>query len=322
MRLDPQIALLRSDRAPQRRAQAAMVAACEAWGSGPGIADMLAELADFGQSAPLEACPQLECMFTQPEVAEQVARALTGHFARMLTTTPLGHPPMRHGFNGSASTLLLAKSGRAQLLLQAREPGRHTIDSVSFSDGLRYEAVLAGAARAVIVRRCEPAGSDARLYEEPIALAPGARLAFDCRGEALVLEEVTCRLVSLRLHRTAAEPRPSTEHDRATGRLLQQTCGDLATSRREMMVALLGRMRRSEAAPLLAEIARETADASLRWQALRECLALDTAAGFVALSTIARRSDDALAPEAGALRAQLIETYPQLRQLEEPPCPG
>lgn len=322
MKLDPQIALLRSDRAPQRRAQAAMVAACEAWRGEPGVADMLTELAEFGQGAPLEACPQLERMFTQPDVAEKVALALTGQFARTLATTPLGHPPMRHGFNGSASTLLLAKAGRAQLVLQAREPGRHTIDAVTFSDGLRYEAVLAGAARAAIVRRCEPAGIDAQLYEEALALCPGARLAFDCRGEALVLEEVTCRLVSLRLHRTASDPRPSTEHDRATGKLLQQTCGDLATSRREMMVTLLGRMSRPEAAPLLAEIAREPDDPSLRWQGLRECLALDTATGFAALSAIARRADDALAHEAGALRAQLIETYPQLRQLEEPPCPG
>jgi hypothetical protein len=294
-----------------------MAQACEGWRGEPGVAEALAELAAFGAGAPLEACPQLERMFTQPACAERAARALCGHLARALFAAPLGHPPLRHGFTGEASTLLLARSGRAQLVLRAREPGSQAIAHVTFADALRYEAVVAGEARATIVRRCEAAGTDAELYEEPIALAPGARLALDSRSEALLVEEVSRRLVSLRLHRQAAEPAPSTEHERATGRLLHQACGDLATSRREMMVALLGRMDRAEAAPLFAEIAREAGDPSLRWQALRECLALDTASGFRALGIIARSAADPLAANAGALRAQLIETHPELRQLEE-----
>jgi hypothetical protein len=134
--------------------------------------------------------------------------------------------------------------------------------------------------------------------------------------------EVERHLVALRLVRTAAEPGPSREYDLADGALLRQSAGDLRASRHEMMLSLLGRMGRAEAAPLMAAVATEPGGDSLRWQALRECLALDTATGFRALSAVARESDDPLAGSAGALRAQLVEAHPQLRDLEAGPCPA
>jgi hypothetical protein len=69
----------------------------------------------------------------------------------------------------------------------------------------------------------------------------------------------------------------------------------------------------------MAELACGEASAALRWQALRECLALDTQTGFTALAVIAARTEDALSGPAGALRAQLIEAHPQLQEVE--PCP-
>ena len=74
------------------------------------------------------------------------------------------------------------------------------------------------------------------------------------------------------------------------------------------------------AAPLLAAMAQEQAGQSLRWQSLKECLGLDTAIGFSALSAIAADQDDALASPAGALKSQLLETYPVLQGLLE--CPA
>ena len=319
---DPLIAALRSDPAPQRRAQAAMIEVCREWHEDRQVAPVLAELKRFGSGAAIDACPELLRIFTEPDAAERFVCGFSAHFSRALRETPLGHLSLRHGFDGTCSTLLLSRAGRAHLVLAAREPGRQNPRAVTFSDALRYEAITAGEARAVIVRRCEEAGSDARLYEEKIALGTGARLALDCRAEALLVERVERRLVTLRLHRQAGDPLPSTEHDRATGRLVLQSCGDLSISRRETMVTLLGRMDRAEAAPVLAEMALEPGDASLRWQALRECLALDTAHGFVALCTLACDAADPLAGDAGALRAQLIETHPQLAALEEPRCPA
>ena len=111
------------------------------------------------------------------------------------------------------------------------------------------------------------------------------------------------------------DPAPTREYDFATGALLRQAAGDVRASRHEAMLALLGRMGRAEAAPVMAAIAREPGDDSLRWQALRECLALDTAAGFAALCEVARAPDDPLAEPAGALRAQLLEAHPGLCSL-------
>ena len=165
-------------------------------------------------------------------------------------------------------------------------------------------------------------GRFGRVAQQALVLGPGVRLALDLREQALQLLEIERTLVSLRLHRSACHPEPSREYDLATGALLRQAAGDIRASRHEAMLALLGRMLRAEAAPVMAAIAREPGDGSLRWQALRECLVLDTAAGMVALSDLARTEDDPLAPPAAALRAQLIETHPELRSLDPATCPA
>lgn len=313
--------MLRSDRAPQRHAQTAMKAAIEAWRAEQGVAAMLADFVKFGDGAALEACPALDAVFTRAGAADDLAALLTGHFCRAIAAHPLGHPPFRHAFSDGSSTMLLGKAGRAQLVLQAREPGTYTDTAVTFADLLRYDAVLAGQAQARIVRIHGPEKL-VGMTEESIALQAGVRLGFDCNRETLMTEVVEKRLVTLRLLQSAKHPAPSREYARQTGRLLHQAAGSLASSRREMMAALLGRMGRVEAAPVLADMALTEAEQSLRWQALRECLALDAAAGFAVLCTIARNQADPLSHPAGALRGQLLETYPELASLEVDKCPA
>jgi hypothetical protein len=315
MRIDPAIAALRADPGLQRQAQAATIASCAAWSAEPAAAAALAELERFGAGAPLEACASLEAMFT--EAAGELVGSLCARMSETLTAGPFGHPLFRHGFDGSASTLLLARAGRAQLILHAREPGAYEFARGSFSHAVRFEAVLAGEAQARIVRRL-PAG----FAHERISLRAGARLALDLSSEVLQLVEVSRRLVSLRLHRFAAEPQPTRDYSLENGKLLHQSSGDLASSRREMMLAVLGRMKCAHAAPVMAAMAREPGEASQRWQALRECLALDTATGFRALLAVARAPDDPLSAAAGALRGQLVEAHPQLLALEEHECPA
>jgi hypothetical protein len=283
------------------------------------VREVLADLERYGKGAPLDACPALLALFADSGAAPHFAAILVAGFCRVLATEPFGHPPLRHGYDRGTGTLLLARRGRAQLVLHAAEPGHRSFDTVAFSDAERREAVLAGAARARVVRR---KGRFGLLAEQPLALGPGARLALDLREEALQLPAIERRLVSLRLHRGAAQPQPTREYDLATGALLRQSAGDIRSSRHEMMLALLGRMRRAEAAPVMAAIAREPGDLSLRWQALRECLALDTATGFAALRDLARTAGDPLAAQALALQAQLVEAHPVLRTFEAAPCPA
>ncbi|HEY7806280.1 MAG TPA: hypothetical protein VIC34_03685 [Croceibacterium sp.] len=316
MRVAPDIAALRKDRAPQLQAQAAMFAAREAWQFEAGVAQVLADLEEFGRGAPLSSCLALAELFATGEAAGQFADRFSSAFAGVLAREPLGQLPFRHGYDGVLSTLLLARSGPARLTLVAHEPGKYEASSVLFSDGARHDAVIAGEATARLTTRLV----DGSFEHDRLNLAAQARLALDLSRKALFVERVERRLVALRLQRDAPMAGPVREFSLADGRLLQQSAGEPRHSRHEMMVALLGRMKRREAAPLIAEIAGEAWPDTLRWQALREALALDTAIGFAALGRIARSSLDPLAVPAGALRAQLIEAHPELRQFEEAQC--
>jgi hypothetical protein len=316
MRLDPAIAALRSDRRPQDRAQAALVAACDAWRREARVAPVLAQLQDFGRGAALADCPALARLFEPGGAARQLAGRFCAVFAGGLAGEPLGQLPFRHNFDGALSTLLLARAGTAQLALTALEPGEYATASVTFSDATRHDAIIAGAAQAREICR----GGDGALTHREIRLEAGRTFALDLSCQALFVGRVDRRLVSLRLHRTARQPGPMREFALADGALLQQAAGDIRHSRQEMMLALLGRMKRREAAPLMAAIAGEDGPDSLRWEALREALALDTAEGFSALCRVARAPLDPLAAPAGALRAQLIEAHPQLRAFEEARC--
>ncbi len=322
MQVHPDIAALRSDRAPQRQAQTAILGAREAWAAEPGAAEMQAELEAYGKGAPLDACPTLESMFTESGEAERLMDLMSRHYCRAIAANPIGHPPFRQGYDGKSTSILLARTGRAQLMIQAREPGVTDNSGHIFTDATRFDAVLAGAGEARIVRIAERGERDARFTTEALSLRPGHRLAFDLNSETLVMDSVDRRLVVLRLLRVAEEPAPGREYDAASGKLLHQSAGRIGTSRREAIIALLGRMGRTDAAPQIARLAMDEGDLSLRWQALREALALDTATGFAALARVARRSDDPLAAQAGALRAQLLETHPELAQLETGQCPA
>lgn len=296
-----------------------MQMAINAWRAEPGVVPVLADFVRFGQGAALEQCPALDEVFTRPDHAEALMAALTRHFCAAISAHPLGHPPFRNAFDGRASTMLLGKASRAQLVLQAREPGTLVTQCAKFTDVLRYDAVLAGKAQGRILRIHGP-HEHVCFTEEPITLERGVRVAFDCNRESLLAQLVETRLVTLRLLQAAPMPVPGREYCRQTGMLLHQSAGSLASSRREMMAALLGRMGRREAAPVLAGMALDETEQSLRWQALRECLALDASEGFTTLGKIARNDADALTHPAGALRAQLLETYPQLADLETVPC--
>jgi hypothetical protein len=316
MRVDPAIAAMRGDRTPQRGAQAAMIAACEAWRAEARVAPIFEDLERYGSGAMLAECPGLARLFGQGEEAAQFAGRFSAVYSAALAGEPFGQVPFRHNFDGALSTLLLARTGAAQLTLTALEPGDYETASVTFSDADRHDAIIAGTAQGRATE-CSPDGA---LVHREVRLEPGRRLALDLSREAVFVGRVERRLVTLRLHRTASAPGPMREYALADGALLQQAAGAIGHSRHEMMLALLGRMKRREAAPLMAEMAAEAGPDSLRWEALREALALDTAQGFVALCRVARSALDPLAAPAGALRAQLIEAHPQLRVLEEAQC--
>ncbi len=320
MLLDERLRALRSDDTPQRIAQQALIAARDAWLAEPGLAGLQRELAAFDRGQPLGGFPLLASLFEPgADAARQLAAGFTSAMGAALGEHPLGHIALRHFTDGTNSTLLLARTGGSLLslvamsgqgLAQAQEPV-----SVSFAPCAQWEHVLAGTARAEKIE-CRPSGPrDMAITRSAVDLKPGSVMVRDCSHQALHLRRVDGCLVSLRLLRRHPHPQPTREYELASGRFIHQAAGDPRESRHELMCALLGRMGRSDAAPLMAAMARETGSTALRWQALRECLGLDTRRGFEALCHIARSADDPLSAPAGALRSQLIEAHPQLRAL-------
>jgi hypothetical protein len=325
MIVHPELRALRGDDSPQCDAQDAFIQAVGAWRAKPGIAAMQAELEEFAAGAQLADCALLAALFTPGSLAaRQLGADFSATACAALSDWPLGHLPMRHFTDGITSTVLIARAVNVTLSLVAidgegsgRRPESGT---ASFGPIQTWEHVLGGSA-AIEHVECQPTGSrEARLERTAQDIGPGTILYRDGQRDARLLRRIDGTLVSLRLQRRRDDAEVTREYDLASGALLHQAAGNPRDSRLELMLALLGRMGRTDAAPLMAGMALGEGSAALRWQALRESLAIDTQTGFAALAAIAGNPEDALSGPAGALRAQLVEAYPQLQELE--PCPA
>ena len=320
-----EIGALRGDDTPQRAAQAALLAAAAAWRERPDVKPVLTALRRYAGGAILTECPALAALFdvgAAGQAAKLFVDSLVGSTAHVLARHPLGHMAMRYFTNGTTTTLLLGQAGDTTLSLVAIEgvglartpPPR----SVSFTPMETTEHVLAGNGEMTLYTRAplpDEMPGQVCLTRAAKDLAPGMVLARDGAVQAGQIARVSGRLVTLRLQRRTPGAGAMLEYELATGCLLHRATTSHSDSRRELMATLLGRMGRVDAVPVLARMARATGGETMRWQALRECLGLDTAAGFAALCDIAGDAADPLTGPAAALRAQLIEAYPQLQEL-------
>lgn len=324
MHIHPVIAALRGDDTPQRVAQKHMARASTVWRSDPAVAEVLRDVEAFATCRPLSECAALSALFDEADAARAFAAGFVAHAARALAQKPLGHVVERHFTDGTLSLLLLARAGNVSLSLVALDgagvAGLPAPRSVDFGPNELWEHVIAGSGEAELVE-CravaqDPGGaSRADLRRRSIALHPGKVICRDAERQTLLVRRVEGSLVSLRLQRRRARAGVTREFALADGALVHQAAANPRDSRIEMMLALLGRMGRVDAAPIAAEIAREPGNAGLRWQALRESLALDTAHGFRALAAIAADPADEIGGPARNLRDQLVALHPQLREL-------
>lgn len=318
MRIDPGIAALRADPALLPAACARVAAGWDMAGARAG--PILGELARHGDGAALDDCPALRRALADGRFA---GRILAGPLSA-LRDAPLGQLRRPHFAGAALHSLTLAMSGRSSLSLALvdgdawRAAAQGAARRAGFQGGELALTVLAGEAEGRIVRR-EGGG----LVSRPVALRRGVRLDLDAEREALVLDRVGAMLATLRLYRRPAEPGAMEEVDLETGAVVHRAAGRQRDSRMELAMALLGRMGRSEAAPAIAEVAADRAlDPALRWQALREGLALDTARGFAALLG-AGEAGDALSGPARQLAQQLAARHPALAQMQEDAlCPA
>lgn len=323
MRLHPVIAALRGDPAPQRRAQAAMDAARRVWAANPAVRMPLEQLAAYGGGGDLADLKGLSSVMADATAASAFATGLIDSIGAALRTEPLGLAPFRHQTSDSHVVLELSRAGRAALSLIVYRPVAHSEpQSVCLTSGDRHEICLRGGAEALMVSAtgfCERS-ADLTVAKETVREGWSAR--FDNARHSKIVTRVDRALVILRLQRDLSEPLPAREYRLEDGDLVHQSAADRGDSRKELALALLGAMGRKDAMPAIADTAR-SGPTHLRWEAVRQGLALDSGAGFAVLTSIARGPADPLSTAASALRARLLETYPQLSQAQErAACPA
>jgi hypothetical protein len=325
MHIRPELQALRGDDTPQRHAQTAVRAVHQRWRmQGPGQ-QTEAEVALFAGGAVLDDLPLLSALFAPgDDSAGQFVADLMARMLKQLAAEPLSQVPLRYATDAAHSTLLIARHGTTRLVLQAidgagmaRKPAPR---SASFGPTETIERVLAGSADAIQVRAAALRPDGAELAFQPITLQPGSVRHRFGANEVQMLQRVPAQLVTLKLQRRASAAEITREYRLSDGQLVHQAAASPRDSRLELSAALLGQMGRRDAAPLLAAMAEEHGSAALRWQALRECIGLDSAVGFVALCRISQNAGDPLAAPAGALRAHLLESYPELAGAC--PCPA
>lgn len=323
MRIDPEIAALRSQGAAQRHARDVMEQARADWQASTPAGAVLEALADYGAGAVLADLPALQRTVQCPETAQALADALVAEFARALQTEPMGLVPFRHQLSERLAVLELARSGRAALTLLSYRPAPEGEQvTICFTSGERHEICLAGAAEALLVAKEETIGPATRIACAPEPIGPGWRGVFDNATGGKIVCSVTRPLVILRLQREAAQPGPAREYRLDDGALVHESAADRRDSRRELALALLGSMGRTDALPAIVQ-ATHAGPAHVRWEAIRQTLGLDSATGIAVLARVARDPADPLSAPAAALHARLLDTYPQLRTVREAePCPA
>lgn len=322
MRIDPAIAEWRRDGAAQRSAQRDLECARQNWRDGAARL-LLADLDRYGAGEELDRCNALARALHSACTGDALIAPLVSAMVECQLERPLGQIPFRHHYSHGSGLLQLAASGRASLSLVFYEAASATdqTGTIAFADGERYELCLAGAASGRLFARNELADGAARIASEPLDLQRDVALKLG-GDRTKRLDTIAGRMVILRLAREAVNPTPSHEYRIADGALIHRASGDREESREEIAIALLARMGRRDAAPVLTRITRSERSDHLRWQALRATLALDTACGFAQLCEIAEDGSDALQEPARQLRDHLLARHEQLSRLGPEPCPA
>ncbi len=318
---DESLNALRDDRVSQRLAQTSLETAKDYWLAG-AIAPVKADLALFDSGVAFDECLALKRLLRSKDAANDALAALFDAIGLSLNKNPLGQVPFRHQYQHGIGLLQLVVAGDAALsLVLYEQQNQPPPQSVCFTDTDCHELVLAGTGTAQVLELESRCDCPADINSSAVQLLPGECLSIVGANKAKQMQSVRGSMVLLRLSRTPSSRQESREYRLADGKLLHRASGDPSESRKEMIAALLGAMERKDAARALAELTRHGSD-QLRWQALRNCLALDSGKGFQALSILANMSRDSLAGPAGALRTQLLATYPELSKVEVELCPA
>ena len=296
---------LRGDDREARTHRVAMEEALEDCRREPRLAAVLEELLRYGEGGDFAHCPALVALFEHLRSARDILRPLIGRLTALHRAYPLAQLAFRHRSQAGAHVLQIAARGHAtlSLVLQDQDAGAEHIIA-TFADADQREVVLTGKANACLFEIVAEERDRVILNSVRTELQSGARMKCTGPRQSRLIKPSHDSLLTLRLARAAGSPGPTRRVDVRSGRIVHRASGNAADSRAELAMLLLGRMGRDDALPVLATRTR-TGDAQLRWQALRQCLALDAATGLPLLERIAKDHADPLCQAARALLAQL-----------------
>ena len=313
MQIHPMISKLRSAHAPQPCTDGALTA----WRSLPDVAAISVALARFDAGEALADLPPLARITTDHAAARGFVDAFIGPLMAAIKAEPLAQLPIGHSTAQGLARLRLASHGRSALTLVALARRAETQPpSVLFEDCTVHEIVIAGHASALLHRR-----TGARLKSAAITLTPGTAMTRSGLHETRQITAITHPLLLLQLTCEAARPAPSQEIALADGAVIKTISGCKVTGQNIMALGVLGALAHR---PALAEMERLALDSAalrdLRWEALRQCLALDAPRGLAVLAVLAARVEDPLRPPAASLQHQLVTAHPDLAALLPEPA--
>ncbi|MDJ0642276.1 MAG: hypothetical protein QNJ15_05625 [Erythrobacter sp.] len=318
MNVHPAIRALRGDWASQRRAQAALQQAVAAW-YGSGLSrDIEKDLKHYGGGAELAGCASLLGVLTDHGAALDWVRGLIERLIPTMCEEPLGDLPLRFGCSEGFATIQLFSAGRAVLSMVAYDPPqrRSRPETVLLVDRESTELLLCGQAEGVS-HHCEDPGNDRVDFATCThCWREGDQIELTA-GDARHLLRFDRTILTLQLMRSAEIPKVTRKFNLSDGRLLSSASGDKQASRDQMALNVLGAMPDCGAFETMERLALDTTrDLDLRWEAVRQSLALNSVRGFAVLSTLARRPKDPLALPAARLRSQLIAEHAGLAKLD------
>ncbi|WP_037514042.1 HEAT repeat domain-containing protein, partial [Sphingopyxis sp. LC81] len=221
----------------------------------------------------------------------------------LLAADPFARPPLRMmgGGDGGRGGLVLADHGTIRVTLQLRPftENRTAPGAAVFIPGRAVIHILnCGGAEltehAVAVSTAEEAGGFTAKgaapchSQPPRPLRTGETLMLDTARQSFTLEHAGARRDILFLEPAVQPPSrlPIRAYDIASGCLTHVSASRRDSSFRQMALALLRQLGRTDAAPLfVAETASE--DFAARWNAMRELVALDPAAALPHLGAMA-----------------------------------
>lgn len=270
--------------------------------------DALARAVALAQAAPSldDACAQIRPLFAEIGWLD----GLIDDQCRAMARDPLHLPPLRASRAGPMRHLLLARTERLWMTVTVIDPVRANQGSIHFSG--RYTLCRVLGAEPLRVRGYRLRGGRAVATEEAVQ-APGAVVELDERDAVWRIMPGERPVMMLRAQIAPPGPIMAHVHDPMSGARLSSSSGDEGHARSLMMLSLLRLQKRTDAAPLFEEAIAATLPHQ-RWAAMREYLALNTAAALPALESMAARDADA------EVRALAGATLAQARGFA--PCPA